>query len=696
MIPAPIPAIETKRLAALARYDILDTLPETEFDDFTRLASHIAGAPIALISLLDGGRQWFKSKVGLDASETPRDISFCGHAIHGQELFEVPNALADERFHDNPLVTGAPGIRFYAGMPLMTSDGYGLGTLCVMDRTERHLLPEQREALVMLARQVMRLLEFRVTAREREQAQLERDRFFGLSLDVLGIAGMDGYFKRVNPAFGEILGFTTEEILAQPFLDFVHPDDRPATLAEVEKQSRGQDTTEFENRYRCKDGSWKWLSWNAHPVVEEGLLYATARDITERKKFEQQITAAKEEAQQANRAKSTFLATMSHEIRTPMNGLLGMLELLSLTRLDAEQRATLAVVRESSQSLLRIIDDILDFSKIEAGKLDVCPEVASLKTLIEEVQNIFSGNASSKGLVVTRFVDPRISPAVLVDPLRLRQILNNFVSNALKFTPHGCVEITAELMGRAGGVDQIRFSVKDSGVCISHENQKLLFQPFHQGAADTTRRFGGTGLGLTICRRLAELMGGSVEMVSELGKGTTMSLTLALPIADVKDVCKTDTKAKLDLTPTAAGMPRMAPSIAQAEEQGTLVLLVDDHPINRMLLMRQAQLLGDATESAEDGVEALEKWRSGRFAIVITDCNMPRMDGYALAREIRRLEGGHAEQRTPIIACTANAMAGEAEKCFAAGMDDCLVKPVELNELLKKLKLWLPIQKNPQ
>jgi CheY-like chemotaxis protein/two-component sensor histidine kinase len=373
-----------------------------------------------------------------------------------------------------------------------------------------------------------------------------------------------------------------------------------------------------------------------------------------------------------------------------MNGIFGMLELLGMTKLDAGQRATLDVVRGSSKSLLRIIDDILDFSKIEAGKLDLRPEATSIRDLIEDLHRLYSGNASSKGLIIQSSTDARISPALLVDPLRLRQILNNLVSNAIKFTSEGSIQIKAELIGRSESRDHVRISVSDTGVGISAENQALLFQPFSQGDADIARQFSGTGLGLVICRRLAEMMGGTVEMRSEPGKGTTVVLAVWLPVARPEAL----PEAARPLPPpasAAAAQRRPAPAIADAQQEGTLALLVDDHPVNRMLLLRQVNTLGYAAETANDGAHALELWKSGGFAIVITDCNMPNMDGYELARSIRRLEVGGPGKRIPIIACTANAMRGEAEKCFGAGMDDYLTKPIELKQLADKLDQWLPI-----
>jgi len=547
-------------------------------------------------------------------------------------------------------------------------------------RREMVARSEAEQALVAAERKLLDLTESLPGAVYQNRRTADgRMRFEFLSRGVEGMFGIDREAALRDPSL--TLGTVVDE-------------DKPGLLAAIRSAAETLSPHQHEYRVKQADGAIKWVRTSASLRKEpDGSILANGywTDITEQKRLELALQESRVAADTANRAKSTFLATMSHEIRTPMNGVLGMLELLSLTRLDAEQRTTLEIVRESGKSLLRIIDDILDFSKVEAGKLEIRPEAASIREAIEGVHNIYSGNASSKGLLLKRSVDPQISPAVLVDPLRLRQILNNFVSNALKFTSQGTIEIKAELIERVDGEDRVRFSVKDTGIGISAQNQRQLFQPFSQAEGDTARRFGGTGLGLVICRRLAGMMGGSVEMVSEPGVGTTMMLTLSLPIAEPKDLPKTAPESTRDLLSTTTNMRRLAPSVADAEAEGTLVLLADDHPTNRLLLMRQVNALGYAAESAENGVDALNKWKSGRFGIVITDCNMPEMDGYELARRIRKLESANGGKRTPIVACTANALGGEAEICFAAGMDDYLVKPVELRQLLTKLDQWLPI-----
>ncbi|HEX3062544.1 MAG TPA: ATP-binding protein, partial [Usitatibacter sp.] len=402
--------------------------------------------------------------------------------------------------------------------------------------------------------------------------------------------------------------------------------------------------------------------------------------VAENARMHRVLARERDRALSAEQAKGTFLATMSHEIRTPLNGVTGMLELLSLTRLDAEQRSILATVRQSGDSLMRIIDDVLDLSRIEAGRLELRPEAASVPALVRTVCDVYSGNASMKGLVLEAIVDERIQAAHVIDALRVQQVLNNLVSNAIKFTSRGSVRLRVELAGAGEDTDSLRFEVTDTGEGLSPEEQARLFKPYAQSGAP---RAGGTGLGLSICLHLASLMGGTLEMRSAKGRGTTMLLTISARRAS----------ASAGPVPVAHAAPLEAARPAlpgNAVQRGSsLILVVDDHPINRMLLAKQLASLGHAALVAEDGAEGLELWNRGGIAMVITDCDMPGMDGYELTRRLRAAEAEAGKPRTPVIAWTANALEGEARKCLDGGMDDYLVKPTGRDQLAAKLARWL-------
>ena len=420
-------------------------------------------------------------------------------------------------------------------------------------------------------------------------------------------------------------------------------------------------------------------------------MHGTIQDVTGHKALEEGLSHAKEAADGANQAKSVFLATMSHEIRTHLNGMLGILEVVFTKPLSPELQVALEGVRESGRSLQQIIDDILDFSKVEAGKLDIRPEATLIADLLAGVQRVHAGSASSVGLEIRHRVDPEIRPALMVDGLRLRQILGNFVSNSIKFTSSGHVEIRALLLAHDGEREHVRFEVEDTGIGVSSEHQQRLFQPFAQAHAHTASRFGGTGLGLSISRRLAELMGGQVTMSSMPGKGTTMILDLPLAVAE---------PALLDKRPAGnvnAGLipsqDRKVPTASEAEHDGTLVLVVDDHPVNRLVMRSQLHVLGYAVEDVESGLEALEQWASGRFGLVLTDCNMPFISGYELSRRIREAEVDCGRRRTPIIACSANVIGSVHQECRDAGMDDYIPKPTELVALAEIMDRWLPLKK---
>ncbi|WP_447747965.1 transporter substrate-binding domain-containing protein [Pseudomonas nicosulfuronedens] len=393
-------------------------------------------------------------------------------------------------------------------------------------------------------------------------------------------------------------------------------------------------------------------------------------DVTERERLHHQLEAAKEQAEEANRAKSTFLATMSHEIRTPMNAVIGMLE-LALTRADQGhwEREPVEVAYDSARSLLTLIGDILDVAKIESGRLTLMPERAHLRELVESIARVFDGLARQKALELRLEIEAETACDVLIDPLRFKQILSNLVSNAIKFTDFGHVKIRVYGERVAGERLALEVSVQDSGIGVTEEDQRQLFEPFSQVVRSGDESRGGTGLGLTICRKLAEMMGGTVRMESRPGEGTTVTVKLLLQT--------------LESLPEAEAEPTVE---LQASVHSLKVLVVDDHVANRMLLSQQLEHLGHQVEVASDGVQALQLWHPGDFDLVITDCNMPVLNGYGLARRIRELELEMEAEPCVIYGFTANAQPDEIENCRRAGMDDCLFKPVGLDNLRVRLE----------
>lgn len=385
---------------------------------------------------------------------------------------------------------------------------------------------------------------------ERKKAEADRDRFFDLSLDLIALAEPNGYFRRVNPAFTKVLGWLREELIGRPFIEFVHPDDREATLGELQRGlSRPIDC--FENRYLCRDGSIRWLAWKA--VLIDGLVYATARDVTGSRLATQQLEQARSAAEDASRYKSAFLAAMSHEIRTPMNGVIGMTEALAQTELTNDQADMLSTIRHSAHSLLVIIDDILDFSKIEAGKLDIEFSDVPLLDLLETLCSSMLAVAEKRGVRLALVVEPQVPEYVVTDETRLLQVLGNLISNAIKFSsgrPGLAGEVSVHVEMHAQSPLELCFSVTDNGIGMSEDTTSKLFMPFTQAEASTTRRFGGTGLGLAISRRLVDMMNGTISVASAIGEGSTFSVTLPLavpanaPITDLPSLhgvrCKLD------------------------------------------------------------------------------------------------------------------------------------------------------------
>jgi PAS domain S-box-containing protein len=452
--------------------------------------------------------------------------------------------------------------------------------------------------------------------------------------------------------------------------DAVHPHDRPAAQALWEQHIRNG--TPYKTQYRLirPDGPHRWVEGVSEairgPDGRVQRVIGAVRDIDREKRNELDLVKARDAAEAANRAKSAFLATMSHEIRTPLNGVLGMAQAMGADELSPTQRARLDVIRQSGEGLLAILNDVLDLSKIEAGKLELEAVEFAIGDLAQNAHAAFAPVAAAKGLAFKLRVEPSAQGVYLGDATRVRQILYNLISNALKFTEGGEVRVLVE-----NDEPGLRMTVTDSGIGIPAERLKDLFQKFEQADTSTTRRFGGTGLGLAICRELVDLMGGAIAAQSAEGQGSCF--IVELPLARIGD----------ELT-EAAKASSPVPALA-APPTALRVLAAEDNVVNQLVIRTLLEQAGIAVIVVADGMQALDAWRREPWDLILMDVQMPQMDGPTASLEIRRLEAAEGRARTPIIALTANAMAHQVAEYRAAGMDAIVAKPIDVSRLLEAM-----------
>jgi signal transduction histidine kinase/ActR/RegA family two-component response regulator len=395
--------------------------------------------------------------------------------------------------------------------------------------------------------------------------------------------------------------------------------------------------------------------------------------LIQSQQLNEQLVLSQQKAEKATQAKSIFLANMSHEIRTPMNGVVGMLSLLSETSPNDKQKEYIRLANSSSDSLLTLINSILDYSKIESGKLEIESIHFNITDIINEVLIMMNAIAANKSLALAIKSISLSQKTVIGDPTRLKQILINLISNAIKFTDKGSISLQVALVELNKGQLNFTCKVTDSGVGISAEQQKYIFNPFSQADDSTTRKYGGTGLGLTIVKQLCELMGGEIKVESALNKGACFSFNLiySKPKQDIAEILENNVPIK---------------SINLSFKK---ILLVEDNRINQIVATELLKNLKLEPEIADNGIKALEKLNSTSYDLILMDCQMPEMDGYETTKAIREGKAGEKNQDIVIIAMTANAMKGDKEKCLNAGMDDYLAKPIEINKLHQKLTAWL-------
>lgn len=426
------------------------------------------------------------------------------------------------------------------------------------------------------------------------------------------------------------------------------------------------------------DGDSRWFSVHMYSINHNRLHVGwviTMFDITDKKRYEEELKKGRVAAEAANIAKSQFVANISHEIRTPLNGVMGFIELLSQTELNGEQADYLNEMQNASNSLLYVVNEVLDFSKAEAGKMEFEKIDFRISELVSSVVSLAKPNALKKGLKIQSSIEPGFCDYFRGDPIRIKQVLNNLVGNAVKFTENGYVKLLVQGLNETEKEALLRFEVSDTGIGITADAQKKLFELFTQADSSTTRKHGGTGLGLAISKKIIEFMGGRIWIESQEGQGARFIFTVTMEKAEDQKEQNTPYDINADLSCEGS---------ASVKEHR--ILLVEDIEVNRKLACIMFEKLNCNCDMAVNGKEALEACSKNPFDIIFMDCQMPVMDGYSATSHIRGQSG--LNRSTPIIAMTANALEGDREKCSAAGMNDYITKPINLKKLKDMLKKW--------
>lgn len=596
----------------------------------------------------------------LSATMTQRE------AILGRYIFDV--------FPDNPNDPEATGVRNlkasleavlkYRVLNKMNVQKYDIRKEGTDEFEERHWSPinfpvlDETGEVGLIVHRVEDVTEMVRLGR----AETDLERFFTISLDMLCISSADGTFKKLSPSFTDVLGWSTEELTNSPFTDFVHPDDLEATLAEVDRQVKtGEGVLHFENRYRHKDGSYRILSWKSTPQPG-GLMYATARDVTQLKEDQLELILAKNEADRANAAKSDFLSRMSHELRTPMNSVLGYAQLMKMRSTDGKTQESAEAILKGGHHLLSLINEILDLARIESGKFTVSLEPVSVHTVVDEALHLVRPTATAQEISIDMRGQSLEGEYVFADRQRMVQVLVNLLSNAIKFNrPKGKVFISYSKLNEVSSC----IDVTDTGEGIDSQQLHRLFKPFERLGNEATE---GTGLGLALSFSLVQLMGGSLSLLSTGSQGTTFRMTLK-------------SSERVSATPSIQAEPEERKEFAEGDNLN--VIYIEDNLSNIELLETIFEEIGGiklmTAMQASVGVALVEAHLPD---MVLLDLNLPDYHGYEV---LGRLKGNPHTRHIPIVVISADATKGQIGRLMEAGAQAYLTKPIDLPSLFAQI-----------
>lgn len=680
---------EISRLQDVLSYGVLGTSYEADFDELAKLASIVCETPIAIISLIDDKRQWYKSKVGIEHREVPIEETICKYTIKGNKILEIENTLESELSKKYPHVIKKDGVRYYAGVPLKSARGHNIGTVCVVDLKPKKLSEIQLQSLQKIADLALNLLEIRKRNTElgEELSQViekrinEKEKLISFKENAYNTLfkaiskssavvefSPQGEIIHTNENFLSITGFEEQELIGKHHCFLLDEEDLKNNKKFWDELRKGKFRSgRIKHISKKRKAIWLQASYNPVMNADKSIekIINVAQDVTAETKARKTLEKTKILADRLNKQKDHFIANMNHELRTPLNAITGFTDLLLDMENDATKKNYVEAIQSAGQKLLFIVNDILDLSKLESGLFIINKSPFQVESFVSKLMLILKLEAEKKGLDFTYTIDKQLPEIIIADKNRISQVLINLLNNAIKFTEKGYVKLNIKQEG-----ENIVFSVKDSGKGVAKDKLYQIFERFAQEDEKTSQAFGGTGLGLNISKRLVEIHGGKIAVKSSEEKGSDFYFSIPLK-EGVLSISNTNTTIS---------------DREKTEFKGIKVLVCEDNILNQKLMSAILTELKIECDIAENGVKGIKLLQKNSYDLILMDIQMPEKDGCETAIEIRN----ELKIDTPIIALTSYSRIKdkkvEKERYFSLGMNDYMSKPFKKEELIYKIR----------